>query len=212
MDDQHNKQLPPKDRRPQAHDTSAAFEGDRPGDQPDPYSDEQQYDDINTGKYEQFEGRGYYGSNYGFPPGNAGRDYEQNAGYRDSYNRLPVGQWPEVEEAQRRRGIEDARYLHIKGLHQSKGPRSYQRSDVRIEDDVNDLLTDDPYIDATDIEVTVENCEVILNGTVEDKNMKRRVEDVIENIRGVKNIQNRLRTRLEGNHIVNIESSRRRGV
>jgi osmotically-inducible protein OsmY len=52
------------------------------------------------------------------------------------------------------------------GQHRGKGPKNYQRSDSRIQEDVNDALTDDPRIDATNIEVTVNNGEVTINGTV----------------------------------------------
>ena len=50
------------------------------------------YDDLNTGKYEDYSSGGYYGSDYGnVNPAGMGRDYEQNAGYRENYNRLPQG-------------------------------------------------------------------------------------------------------------------------
>jgi hypothetical protein len=74
-----------------------------------------------------------------------------------------------------------------------KGPRSYKRSDHRILDDVNDRLFLDPYIDASDVEVDVDNGDVILKGTVEDQSSKRRAEDIAETVPGVKNVENRLR-------------------
>jgi osmotically-inducible protein OsmY len=66
---------------------------------------------------------------------------------------------------------------------------------------------EDPYIDATDIEVAVQNGEVILTGTVNDRSTKRRVEDVLESLSGVKHLENRLRTRRPGGQIVNIQSN-----
>jgi osmotically-inducible protein OsmY len=161
------------------------------------------YDDLNTGKYENYQGNGYYGSSYGsMNTVNAGRDYEQNAGYRDNYNRLTTGQWPEVERAnESRRGTHQP-----DGKHRGKGPRSYQRSDVRIREDVNDALTEDRYLDASDIEVTVQNGEVILSGTVDDRNAKRRAEDIAEQLSGVKHLENRLRTRRSGGQTINIQN------
>jgi osmotically-inducible protein OsmY len=168
-----------------------------------------QYDDLNTGKYENYNGGGYYGSNYGSVNElNRGRDYEQNAGYRDNYNRLTTGQWPEIERANQSRGnSERQQNENAQGIHKGKGPRSYQRSDARIREDVHDRLMEDPYVDATDIEVTVENGEVILSGVVDDRQTKRRAEEIIEDISGVKHLENRLRARLPGGRMVNIQNS-----
>jgi osmotically-inducible protein OsmY len=53
--------------------------------------------------------------------------------------------------------------------HVGKGPRGYQRSDERVFEDVCDRLTDDPRVDASDVEVRVENGEVTLTGTVRSR-------------------------------------------
>lgn len=166
------------------------------------------YDDRSTGKYENYSGDGYYGSYYsGLTNARTGRDYEQDAGYRDSYNRLPVQQWPEVEQAARSRGMDPwFREDKTKGLHKGKGPKSYKRSDFRILEDISDQLFEDPYIDASGIEITVQDGEVILNGLVDDRNVKRRVEDIAESVSGVKHLENRLHTRHSGGQIVNIRN------
>jgi osmotically-inducible protein OsmY len=168
-----------------------------------------QYDNLNTSKYENFNGGGYYGSNYGsINESNVGRDFEQNAGYRDNYNRLTTGQWPELERAAQSRGVgPQRREENNRGLHKGKGPRSYQRSDMRIREDVHDRLLEDPYIDATDVEVAVTNGDVVLSGVVDDRQAKRRAEDILEDIPGIKHLENRLRVRLPGGRIVNILNS-----
>jgi len=74
-----------------------------------------------------------------------------------------------------------------------RGPKGYMRPDVRIHEDVCDRLTDDPTIDASDIEVKVANGEVILTGTVDSRDEKRRVEDSVEAVSGVRNVQNLVR-------------------
>ncbi|MBP2315656.1 BON domain-containing protein [Azospirillum soli] len=85
---------------------------------------------------------------------------------------------------------------HDRGQHYGGlGPRGYTRSDERIREDVNDRLTDDPYVDASDIEVTVSGCEVTLSGTVDDRRAKRQAEDVAESVSGVRYVQNNLRVR-----------------
>jgi osmotically-inducible protein OsmY len=80
-----------------------------------------------------------------------------------------------------------------RGEHSGRGPKGYTRSDDRIKEDVCDRLTEDPSIDASDIDVSVTKCEVILSGTVEDRQAKRRAEDCAENVSGVRNVQNNLR-------------------
>lgn len=77
--------------------------------------------------------------------------------------------------------------------HRGKGPAGYTRSDERIRENVCEALADDDRVDASNIEVTVKNGEVILTGTVEDRQSKRMAEECIENLSGVKDVQNQLR-------------------
>ena len=79
------------------------------------------------------------------------------------------------------------------GPHRGKGPKGYKRSDERIREDVCDRLCDHPMIDASNIDIKVEGSEVILTGTVESREDKRRAEDLAESISGVSNVQNQLR-------------------
>ena len=169
--------------------------------------DHAQYDEFNSGKRENYNADGYYGSRYGsIGELNRGRNFESNAGYRDNYNQLTTGQWPEVERAAQSRGFNLQEYeLSRRGVHRGKGPRSYQRSDQRMEEDINDLLTEDPYIDASEIEVKVQKGEVTLSGVVANKHIKRRVEDVVEQVSGVRHIENRLRAGRQG-EAVNISN------
>jgi hypothetical protein len=77
--------------------------------------------------------------------------------------------------------------------HRGRGPRNYQRSDDRIREDVNERLSDDVRVDASEIEVTVQGREVTLTGTVRDRNEKRWAEDIVEAVAGVSHVQNNLR-------------------
>jgi osmotically-inducible protein OsmY len=79
------------------------------------------------------------------------------------------------------------------GKHRGKGPQGFQRSDERIRELVCEVLEDDDDVDATTIAVEVKGGEVTLTGTVEDRPTKRRVEDCVERVRGVRDIQNLLR-------------------
>jgi hypothetical protein len=73
------------------------------------------------------------------------------------------------------------------------GPKGYARSDERIREDVCDRLTDDPELDASSIDVRVEKGEVTLDGTVGHRQDKRHAEDLIDDVSGVKHVQNNLR-------------------
>jgi hypothetical protein len=74
-----------------------------------------------------------------------------------------------------------------------RGPKGYQRPDNRINEDVCDRLADAPDVDASEIEVTVKNGEVTLSGTVDDRQDKRRAEDLAETVSGVREVHNHLR-------------------
>lgn len=84
--------------------------------------------------------------------------------------------------------------------HRGKGPRNYKRSDERIREMVCDLLCDDPYLDASDIEVEVKQGEVVLTGSVADRFAKRLAEDLTENVLGVVNIENRIHINQDNKH------------
>jgi len=79
------------------------------------------------------------------------------------------------------------------GEHRGRGPKNYTRSDDRIREDINDRLSDDSWLDASEIEVQVSSCEVTLTGTVNSREDKRRAEDLAEQVSGVKHVQNNLR-------------------
>ena len=53
-------------------------------------------------------------------------------------------------------------------------------------------------VDASEIEVDVRNGEVFLKGTVNSRQEKRRAEDVVENISGVKNVENHIKVQQAG--------------
>jgi hypothetical protein len=73
-----------------------------------------------------------------------------------------------------------------------RGPLGYERSRERIYEDVCEWLTDDDEIDASEIEVEVDNGIVTLRGTVPDRRQKRRAEDVAERASGVRDVRNQL--------------------
>jgi hypothetical protein len=133
-------------------------------------------------------GQGGFGGGYGSEQDwtRGGPEAERGYGMYDRYGSFGGTEW-------RRAGRGSW------GPYAGRGPRGYQRSDERIRDDVNDRLTDDPWIDAGDIDVQVQAGIVTLTGKVESRDDKRRAEDVAEVVSGVRDVSNQLRVeRREG--------------
>jgi osmotically-inducible protein OsmY len=58
--------------------------------------------------------------------------------------------------------------------------------------------TDNPFVDASDIEVGIAGTEVILNGTVNDPIALRQAQAIAEEVAGVTHVHNRLQLRPAG--------------
>ncbi|MCA1662982.1 MAG: BON domain-containing protein, partial [Myxococcales bacterium] len=78
-----------------------------------------------------------------------------------------------------------------------RAPKGYQRSDERIKEDVCDRLMHS-WVDAENVEIDVRSGEVVLAGTVEDRQSKREIEDIADRVLGVKDVQNNIRVRPRG--------------
>ena len=78
-----------------------------------------------------------------------------------------------------------------------RGPQGYKRSDDRIMEDINEEMTRDHDLDASDISVEAKDGEVVLTGTVSDRESKRRAEEIAESCSGVQNVQNQIRVKRE---------------
>jgi osmotically-inducible protein OsmY len=137
---------------------------------------------------EPYYQRGYEGE-YREPYYRGGR--RRGAEERGFFERAgdEIKSWFGDEEAERRRRADEMR----KGMYAGRGPRGYRRSDERIREDINDHLTDDWYVDASDVEVTVNNGMVTLTGFVDSRDAKRRAEDIAECVSGVMDVSNQLR-------------------
>jgi len=77
--------------------------------------------------------------------------------------------------------------------HAGKGPKGYRRSDERIQEDVSEALSQHHELDASEIEVKVNNGEVILSGSVTERQFKRMAEDIAERCPGVRDVRNDIR-------------------
>lgn len=164
--------------------------------------------------YRPGSGGGFGGPGVGYhqQPGMGYRDRDREGGYRsggtyrgdrdDERGFLDrttdeVQSWFDDDDAAQRRKQDDRRSgggaWTFAGEHRGRGPRNYVRADERVRDDINDRLSDDPHIDASEVEVTVSQGEVTLAGTVSDRQAKRHAEDIAERVSGVKHVQNNLR-------------------
>ena len=138
------------------------------------------------------QARGYRGSAYGGQSGSsrsAGTyGSGSQSGDRDFWDKASdeVSSWFGDEDAERRRQQDQ---------HRGRGPKNYARSDKRIQEEVNDRLTDDGSLDASDIDVSVSGREVTLSGEVSSRMDKRRAEDIAKWIVGVTHVQNNLRVK-----------------
>lgn len=145
-----------------------------------------------SGNSPAFYGRSSYGSDWQRRSGGAYGRGQSERGEEDRgwWERAgdEVRSWFGDEDAERRRRMDE---------HRGRGPKGYTRSDDRIREDVCDRLSDDPRVDASNIEVTVSNGEVTLAGTVDARDVKRRAEDCAEDVSGVKNVQNNLRVQMQ---------------
>jgi osmotically-inducible protein OsmY len=76
--------------------------------------------------------------------------------------------------------------------HRGRGPKGYRPTDERLTEIICERLTEDPFIDASEVTIRVDDGEVILEGRVSVRQQKFAIEDVIADIAGVADIHNRL--------------------
>lgn len=77
----------------------------------------------------------------------------------------------------------------------NRGPKGYVRSDDRIKEEISDELTDHEFIDASEVEITVANGEVTLSGIVSERYIKHAIEDLADDVRGVKDVINNIKVK-----------------
>jgi osmotically-inducible protein OsmY len=146
--------------------------------------------------------------------GTGGYDYERGYGDGGRRESRPESRGERFEDAGRNAGdflhragekvaswfagggegrIHDPHYLDPNYGKRGLGPQGYKRSDERISDDAHERLTDDTWLDASNIAISVSACEVTLSGTVDSREAKHRAERLVEDISGVTHVQNNLR-------------------
>lgn len=178
-------------------------------------------DDQNYGRgHERNLGRNYgrnypdYGSDQARAWTGRDRDYgqerdpgEDRYGGASSYRGAgrdrshPFGEQDRQEASSRQAGYSPggtsfvySEFWLVPGPHRGVGPKGYRRSKERIKEEICERLQQHGRIDASDIEIDVEDeGEVRLSGTVERRDIKRLAEDVAESVSGVHDVQNQIR-------------------
>jgi hypothetical protein len=78
------------------------------------------------------------------------------------------------------------------GPHLGKGSSLYRRPDQQLYEDICERMTQHGQLDASQIEVEVNDGEVTLTGSVADRRSKRLAEDITDSVHGVMDIHNQL--------------------
>lgn len=132
---------------------------------------------------ERYFGTGsHYGGGFGTAPGS----YASGAGASGAPGYASRGAWTDADDWTPEE--EAAAQPSFRG----RGPKGYTRSDERLLESICERLTDDPRIDASDIEVEVKQQVVTLRGTVSDRRSKYAAEELVEDC-GARDIDNQLR-------------------
>jgi osmotically-inducible protein OsmY len=93
-----------------------------------------------------------------------------------------------------------------------KAPKGYNRSDDRIREDVCDRLMQRWEVDASDVDVQVKDGEVILSGVVQERRAKRTIEDIAEDVLGVKDVTNHIKVKSDRDNRTSDDSSKLSGT
>lgn len=131
--------------------------------------------------------------------GRYGQDHDHDRGFLDRAGET-ISSWFGDDDHDHRRQQQRG--------HRGSGPANYIRSDQRILEDVCDAITQDHLVDGRQIQVTVQDGDVTLDGTVSDRQQKRRAEDLTDNLSGVKHVQNNLRVKSGADDGTNLSYNR----
>lgn len=143
---------------------------------------ENQRDTINSYPHQQSYGQGQYSAtNY----------TDRGLSRKEGYGQYPQQNWKNTNEAQWQTA--PSQQLNLSKSFFGKGPKGFKRSDERIKEDVCEALFHDHHIGASEIDVTVQNGEITLSGTVAERRMKRLAQDCIEAVSGVTDVKNEIK-------------------
>lgn len=131
--------------------------------------------------------QGYGGQNFNRQSQTSfGRDQEYGQGSGQGFTSQNYGQQSQSS------GMQSGR------SYRGMGPKGYTRSDERLKEDISEKLMENDEIDASDVTIECREGVVTLEGTVNERRLKHRIEDIVEQCHGVKDIENRLTVKRDG--------------
>lgn len=132
-----------------------------------------------------------YGRSSGY--GNPDNDrYSDDGGYRGTSFVSPADT-QQSHAGTGRGGMGYGRTGYSSMGYRGVGPKNYTRSDERLTEDLCERLTQDPDIDASELDVKVVQGTATLQGSVPQRWMKHRAEDLADGCSGVRNVDNRIK-------------------
>jgi len=159
------------------------------------------------GRGREYPSSGTYGSS-SYGTGYGARGYQGYQGYQgerpdrdwrgsyDDSSNINRESYPQTRPYQQATGVAgQERYRYEEQVRRGRPPRTYKRSDDRIHDEICEIVARESDLDASQVDVRVENGEVTLTGEVADRRTKRELEDVSERVFGVVDIHNQLHVR-----------------
>lgn len=160
-----------------------------------------EYKKTETEKYDPVQERYRNGSHYRRGP--------KNTDYRvippQSHLEVYDSQIGQLYDKERKNSLDDRSYRSISGGseeeefqsnypkrkdYSGRGPKGYERSDAKIWEDVCDALANAPEIDASEMEVSVDDSTVLLHGVVNSREEAWRAEQIAWDIPGVAEVRN----------------------
>ena len=142
-------------------------------------NDQARYGQVNQGYGNPGQGHGYQQQGYGSQQYGSDRDL----------------QWGDSGRGYATGGRQQSGFGGQQGSrgYAGVGPKNYTRSDERIREDLCERICDAWDVDASDIDIQVRDGVATLTGTVRERAMKHRAEDLVGSVNGVKDVENQLR-------------------
>jgi hypothetical protein len=144
-------------------------------------------------------GQADYSTDYGYDPQRGGGYRRYSADERDYRRRIDEGDYRPA--SQPRTWVDRAGAFFSSGTRppqqEAPAPRRRGPSDRVLWAVIVERLEDERGLDLRGVEVVVQDAEVTLNGRVQHKVDRRRIEDVAD-IEGVRHVQNNLRVHDHG--------------
>lgn len=176
-------------------DTALGQDGFRYG-----HADHDRFERSRFDRYEDGRSQGSWGAGSENSRGSMNKtgDYNRDFSNRDSSGSHLYGQFRSERQDM--------------GLHSGKGPKGYKRSDDRIKEEVCEALSRSPQVDASEIEVSVQEGTVTLSGIVDSRAAKREAENCIEHLSGVEDVHNEIRIKKGEGILSNLSGQKKEGT